>query len=40
MCSGFGITGPGSARSVGCALDQLEPDVVLVEGPADAGWVG
>jgi Family of unknown function (DUF5682) len=28
--------GPGSARSVSCALDQIQPDVILVEGPADA----
>ncbi|GIG19812.1 hypothetical protein Cch01nite_05360 [Cellulomonas chitinilytica] len=27
--------GPGSARAVARALDELEPDVVLVEGPAD-----
>lgn len=33
--------GPGSARSVGCALEQIEPDVILVEGPADAeGLIG
>ena len=36
--------GPGSARSVRRALDQLRPDVVLVEAPADAGaalgWIG
>ncbi|MFS0702367.1 DUF5682 family protein [Cellulomonas sp. 179-A 4D5 NHS] len=28
--------GPGSARAVRAALDRLQPDVVLVEGPADA----
>lgn len=28
--------GPGSARAVLAALDRLRPDVVLVEGPADA----
>lgn len=28
--------GPGSARSVLQALDQLRPDVVLIEGPPDA----
>jgi Family of unknown function (DUF5682) len=36
--------GPGSARSVRRALDDLEPDLVLVELPADAeaalGWIG
>ncbi|WP_420450838.1 DUF5682 family protein [Ilumatobacter sp.] len=36
--------GPGSARSVLAALDQLRPDVVLVEFPADAeaalAWIG
>jgi hypothetical protein len=34
----FGIRhhGPGSARSVRAALDALEPDIVLVEGPPDA----
>jgi Family of unknown function (DUF5682) len=34
----FGIRhhGPGSARSVRAALEAYEPDVVLVEGPADA----
>src|SRR5215207_8788221 len=34
----FGIRhhGPGSARSLGAALDALAPDVVLVEGPPDA----
>jgi Family of unknown function (DUF5682) len=41
----FGIRhhGPGSARSLLAALDRYGPDVVLVEGPADAdpllGWV-
>jgi Family of unknown function (DUF5682) len=29
--------GPGSARSVVRALDQVRPDVLLVEAPADAG---
>jgi Family of unknown function (DUF5682) len=29
--------GPGSARSVVAELDRLQPEVVLVEGPADAG---
>ncbi|MGW6130672.1 DUF5682 family protein [Cellulomonas sp. NPDC055163] len=28
--------GPGSARAVRAALERLQPDVVLVEGPADA----
>src|SRR5262249_40556343 len=28
--------GPGSARSVVAALDELAPDIVLVEGPPDA----
>ncbi|MGA9279294.1 DUF5682 family protein, partial [Ilumatobacter sp.] len=36
--------GPGSARSVVSALDELDPDAVLVEAPADIesslGWVG
>jgi hypothetical protein len=36
--------GPGSARSVLTALDELHPDVVLVESPAETtdafGWVG
>jgi hypothetical protein len=34
----FGIRhhGPGSARSLGRALADLEPDIVLVEGPPDA----
>ena len=36
--------GPGSARSVLAALDELDPDVVLVEAPADVeaalGWIG
>jgi hypothetical protein len=31
--------GPGSARSVRRALDELEPDVVLVEGPPEADAV-
>ena len=36
--------GPGSARSVLAALDELQPDAVLVELPADCqaalGWFG
>ncbi|MEV5707417.1 DUF5682 family protein [Actinoallomurus sp. NPDC052274] len=34
----FGIRhhGPGSARALGRALDELRPDVVLVEGPPEA----
>ncbi|WP_425554783.1 DUF5682 family protein, partial [Kitasatospora putterlickiae] len=28
--------GPGSARSVAAALEQLRPDAVLVEGPPEA----
>jgi len=42
----FGIRhhGPGSARSLLTAFDELEPDVVLIEAPADADgllrWVG
>jgi hypothetical protein len=34
----FGIRhhGPGSARSVKKALEQLQPDMILVEGPPDA----
>src|SRR3954466_16421481 len=34
----FGIRhhGPGSARSVARALEELRPDCVLVEGPPDA----
>ena len=36
--------GPGSARSVLAALDELSPDVVLVESPAETtaafAWVG
>lgn len=37
----FGIRhhGPGSARSLRQALDELQPDVVLVEGPPDAAHV-
>ena len=41
----FGIRhhGPGCARSLIAALDELQPDVVVVEGPADAeealSWV-
>ncbi len=36
--------GPGSARSVLQALDDLEPDIVLIEAPADVetalSWIG
>jgi hypothetical protein len=34
----FGIRhhGPGSARSVLQALEELQPDVILIEGPPDA----
>lgn len=34
----FGIRhhGPGCARSLRAALEQLEPDIILVEGPPDA----
>lgn len=36
--------GPGSARSVVAALDQLSPDIVLVESPAETtaalAWIG
>jgi hypothetical protein len=36
--------GPGSARSVIAALDEWQPDVVLIESPAETttalGWVG
>ncbi|MGI9645639.1 MAG: DUF5682 family protein, partial [Ilumatobacteraceae bacterium] len=36
--------GPGSARSLVRALDELDPELVLVEAPADAeamlGWIG
>lgn len=37
----FGIRhhGPGSARSLVRALDELKPDAVLIEGPADADQV-
>ncbi|MEZ5583062.1 MAG: hypothetical protein R3F37_10150 [Candidatus Competibacteraceae bacterium] len=28
--------GPGSARSVQNALDELHPDAILIEGPPDA----
>ena len=37
----FGIRhhGPGSARSLRAALEALQPDVVLVEGPPDAAAV-
>ncbi|HEV2377028.1 MAG TPA: DUF5682 family protein [Streptosporangiaceae bacterium] len=31
--------GPGSARSVVAELDRLQPAIVLIEGPADAGEV-
>lgn len=42
----FGVRhhGPGSAYSLVKALDDLQPDIVLVEGPADATelipWLG
>ena len=34
----FGVRhhGPGCARSLQAALEQLKPDIVLVEGPPDA----
>ena len=34
----FGIRhhGPGSARSLVAALEEYQPDAVLIEGPADA----
>src|SRR5580765_8781647 len=36
--------GPGSARSVLAALDELRPSIVLVESPAETGamfrWIG
>ena len=37
----FGIRhhGPGSARSLGAALEALAPDLVLIEGPPDADEV-
>jgi len=41
----FGIRhhGPGSARSLIAALEEYQPDAVLIEGPSDAGpllrWV-
>src|SRR5688500_11016708 len=37
----FGIRhhGPGSARSLRRALEELQPDVILVEGPPDAAGV-
>lgn len=37
----FGIRhhGPGSARSLRGALEQLQPDAILVEGPPDADSV-
>ena len=28
--------GPGSARAVRAALDEIEPDIVLIEGPPEA----
>ncbi|MDH6578114.1 DUF5682 family protein [Kitasatospora sp. MAP5-34] len=31
--------GPGSARAVGAALAQLQPDVVLIEGPPEADGI-
>jgi hypothetical protein len=33
---GFRHHGPGSARSLGQALERLAPDIILVEGPPDA----
>lgn len=42
----FGIRhhGPGCARALRAALEALSPDIVLVEGPTDAGealtWIG
>ncbi|HYU71785.1 MAG TPA: DUF5682 family protein, partial [Ktedonobacteraceae bacterium] len=37
----FGVRhhGPGCARSLRAALERLEPDIVLVEGPPDAQGV-
>src|SRR3954454_24145502 len=37
----FGIRhhGPGSARSLRKTLEELQPDIVLVEGPPDAAEV-
>src|SRR5512138_3518174 len=37
----FGIRhhGPGSARSLKAALDALQPDALLIEGPPDANDV-
>ena len=37
MIQVFGIRhhGPGSARSLAAALDELQPDVVLIEGPPE-----
>jgi hypothetical protein len=37
----FGIRhhGPGCARSLRAALEELQPDIVLVEGPPDAQGV-
>src|SRR5690242_21783617 len=37
----FGVRhhGPGCARSLRDALEELEPDIVLVEGPPEAGAV-
>ena len=34
----FGIRhhGPGCARSLRAALEELRPDVIVMEGPADA----
>lgn len=31
--------GPGSARAVGAALEQLQPDLVLIEGPPELDGV-
>ena len=28
--------GPGSARSVRAGLEEMKPDVILIEGPPDA----
>src|SRR3954470_14569790 len=35
----FGIRhhGPGSARALSLALDEMQPDAVLIEGPPEAG---
>src|SRR5688572_13322066 len=37
----FGVRhhGPGCARSLGQALEQMQPDAILVEGPPDAAEV-